>query len=49
MRYFTPKNIEEELNANGFETIDVVCGFGTDGADETTFGVIARPMPSHST
>jgi len=48
MQYFTPKSIKAELNANGFEMIDVVCGFGTDVADETTFGVIARPMQSHS-
>lgn len=47
MQYFTPKSIEAELKANGFEMIDVVNGFGANKeneTDETTFGVIARPM-----
>ena len=43
MQYYTPKSIEAELNANGFELIDVVGGFGVDETDEKTFGVIARP------
>lgn len=43
MQYFTPESIEGELNANGFEVIDIVSGFGAEEADETTFGVIAKP------
>lgn len=43
MQYYTPESIEAELNANGFELIDVVNGFGVDEADENSFGVIAGP------
>ena len=43
MQYYTPKSIEEELDANGFEVIEFVSGFGADEADRSTFGVIARP------
>lgn len=44
MQYFTPESIKTELNANGFEILDIINGFGTNGTDETTFGVIARPI-----
>ena len=43
MQYYTSRSIEAELKENGFELTDIVSGFGTNEADETTFGVIARP------
>ena len=44
MQYFTPKSIIAELKDNGFDVIEIVNGFGADGADDATFGVIAKPM-----
>lgn len=45
MQYFTPGSIKNELGENGFDVIDVMSGFGTDEADETTFGVVAISRP----
>jgi len=45
MQYYTPRSITSELNANGFELIDIVDGFGTNQTDDKTFGVIAKPAP----
>lgn len=44
MQYYTPESIEAELSANGLKVIEIVSGFGADGQDETTFGVISRPV-----
>lgn len=44
MQYFTAESIEAELDANGFEVLDVVSGFGVEEAEEKTFGVIARSV-----
>lgn len=44
MQHFTPESIEAELSSNGFVVTDVLSGFGTDDTDETTFGVVAKPM-----
>ena len=44
MQYYTAKSVEAELKANGFKLAGIVDGFGADVADETTFGVIARPV-----
>ena len=43
MQYYTPESIAAELGANGLDVVDIVGGFGVDGADDTTFAVIARP------
>lgn len=44
MQHYDPESICSELNANGFEVIDIVRGFDADGEDEATFGVVAKPI-----
>ena len=44
MQYFTPVSIEAELNECGFNVIDILSGFDVDAVDETSFGVVAKPI-----
>tara|TARA_R110000772_G_scaffold87094_3_gene181819 strand:- start:398 stop:1252 length:855 start_codon:yes stop_codon:yes gene_type:complete len=42
MQYFTPESIEAELNANGFDKVEIVSGLDPEEKDDTSFGVIAQ-------
>ncbi|PMH44899.1 hypothetical protein BCU68_12210 [Vibrio sp. 10N.286.49.B3] len=44
LQYFTHQSIQNELKANGFEVVEFVNGFDVEERNNTTFGVIAKPV-----
>ena len=45
LQHFSTVSIRRELAENAFEVVEFVNGFGLESSDQTTFGVVAKPIP----